>query len=511
MATIQEKLAESLSVLKDYQDEHGDNPVIKGAATLGEIHTKRLVDNGYLKMVIKGWYIPSFPGNEGDSTVWYVSYWPFVVAYLNDKFNDNWCLSPEMSLYIYSGKSVVPQQLIVRSERGNNNLLNLPFGTSLIDIKARIPQNRAHFKPYGIILYELEEALLMVSPDYYRKSALEAQVCLASVKDTSKLLKIAIENGNASRVGRVAGAFRAIGKTDFADNIITTMKNVGYEVREENPFETPISISLPDISPYASRIRLMWKKMRQTIVELSENCNFSKTKHTAAEIFAMMEERYIKDSYNSLSIEGYRVTEQLLERVRSGKWDPKKNKADEDSKNALVARGYYQAFQALKSSIQSIFDGKSAGKVYASDHNAWHLQLFEPCVKAGLIKASDLVGYRSHQVYIKNSMHTPLPPYAILDAMTALNDLMEREPNAIVRAILGHFIFVYIHPYMDGNGRTARFVMNSQFVTEGFDWIVIPVEKRDEYMKALEKASVDDDITDFCRFILSCFKHLNKN
>ena len=100
MATIQEKLAESLSVLKDYQDEHGDNPVIKGASTLGEIHTKRLVDNGYLKMVIKGWYIPSFPGNEGDSTVWYVSYWPFVVAYLNDKFNDNWCLSPEMSSFL---------------------------------------------------------------------------------------------------------------------------------------------------------------------------------------------------------------------------------------------------------------------------------------------------------------------------------------------------------------------------------------------------------------------------
>ena len=503
MATIQEKLAESLSILKDYQDEHGDNLVIKGATTLGEIHTRRLVDNGYLKMVIKGWYIPSFPGNEGDSTVWYVSYWPFVVAYLNNKFNDNWCLSPEMSLYIYSGKSVVPQQLIVRSERGNNNYLSLQFGTSLIDIKARIPQKKVHFKPYGIILYELEEALLMASPDYYRKSTLEAQVCLASVKDTSKLLKTAIENGNTSRVGRVAGAFRAIGKTDFADNIITTMKNVGYEVREENPFKTPLNISLPDTSPYASRIRLMWTKMRRTVIELSENCNFSKTKRTASEIFAMMEERYIKDSYNSLSIEGYRVTEQLLERVRSGKWNPKNNKADEDSKNALAARGYYQAFQALKSSIQNVFDGKPAGKVYASDHNTWHLQLFEPCVKAGIIKDSDLIGYRSHQVYIKNSMHTPLPPYAILDAMTTLDDLMGHEPNAIVRAILGHFIFVYIHPYMDGNGRTARFVMNSQLVTESFDWVIIPVEKRDEYMKALEKARVDENIRDFCKLIIS--------
>ena len=82
MATIQEKMAESLAILKAYQDKHGDNLVIQGADTLGRVHTERLVDAGYLKMVIKGWYIPSSPGSEGDSTVWYVSYWAFVAAYL---------------------------------------------------------------------------------------------------------------------------------------------------------------------------------------------------------------------------------------------------------------------------------------------------------------------------------------------------------------------------------------------------------------------------------------------
>ena len=65
MATIQEKMAESLVVLKTFQDNHGDNLVIQGADTLGRIHTERLVNSGYLKMVIKGWYIPSMPGREG--------------------------------------------------------------------------------------------------------------------------------------------------------------------------------------------------------------------------------------------------------------------------------------------------------------------------------------------------------------------------------------------------------------------------------------------------------------
>ena len=54
---------------------------------------------------------------------------------------------------------------------------------------------------------------------------------------------------------------------------------------------------------------------------------------------------------------------------------------------------------------------------------------------------------------------------------------------------------------MDGNGRTARFVMNSQLVTAGYPWVVIPVERREEYMAALEKSSVEGDVEGFVRFI----------
>ena len=44
-------------MLKGYQDAHGDNLVIQGADTLGRTHTERLVNSGYLQMVMKGWYI----------------------------------------------------------------------------------------------------------------------------------------------------------------------------------------------------------------------------------------------------------------------------------------------------------------------------------------------------------------------------------------------------------------------------------------------------------------------
>ena len=218
-------------------------------------------------------------------------------------------------------------------------------------------------------------------------------------------------------------------------------------------------------------------------------------------VLANMETNYIKDSYHSLSIEGYRVTEELIEKVRDGNWNPTDNERDTEQKNALAARGYYQAFEAVKESVGTILTNNNAGETVANDFDKWHFELFQPCITAGIIKPSDLVGYRNHQVYIRNSKHTPLSPDAVRAVMPTFCELLAKEEDAFVRAILGHFFFVYIHPYMDGNGRTARFIMNTMLVTAGLPWTIIPVEKRKDYMSALEKASVERDISDFAKFI----------
>jgi hypothetical protein len=57
-----------------------------------------------------------------------------------------------------------------------------------------------------------------------------------------------------------------------------------------------------------------------------------------------------------------------------------------------------------------------------------------------------------------------------------------RHENLIV---IGHFVFVYIHPYIDGNGRMGRFLMNVMLASGGYPWTVIPLERRDDYMAAL--------------------------
>jgi len=51
---------------------------------------------------------------------------------------------------------------------------------------------------------------------------------------------------------------------------------------------------------------------------------------------------------HSLSIEGYSVTPALVERVRQGGWDPEHDAGDRRNRDALAARGYWQAFQLVK-------------------------------------------------------------------------------------------------------------------------------------------------------------------
>lgn len=498
MATPQQLLADSLEELRKLQD-NDPHVVIRGTEQLSRTHLKRLLDNGWLQEVMKGWYVPSRPGSEGDTTVWYTSYWHFVRAYAVSKFGSDWSLSPEMSLDIHSGKTTVPVQLIIKSPKANNNLIQLPYGHSLLTIRGEVEREYIEVSSEtGLNLLTLEYTLVYVSPIYYRNDATSAKVCLSMLKTSVNISKVLTRNGATTRAGRIIGALRAIGNSVLADEISATMKDFGYTIVEENPFvDMPIEAIVTPVSPYVGRLRMMWQEMRQQVID-----NFPVLPHPVSDVdkyLAQVDEKYLEDAYHSLSIEGYQVSRELIEKVRAGNWKPDAD--DREHKNALVARGYYQAFQAVKDSVGKIIRGQNPGKVVSEDHSRWYRQMWMPFVTAGILTASDLIGYRNSQVYIRGSQHIPLNPKAVSDAMPEFFRLLTDEPDARVRAVLGHFMFVFIHPYMDGNGRMGRFILNAMLASGGFPWTVVPIESREEYMKALEKASVNSDISDFTKII----------
>ena len=472
------------------------------AADLARTHRERLVRNGFLLPIMKGWYIAGSPdGGAGDSTAWYTSFWGFCADYLRYRLDTDWCLSPEQSLSLHAGNWSVPRQLLVRAPKGRNNVTILPHGTSVLEVRSTMPDITDIVELEGMRVFSLSAALVACSARYFSQSPVDVRTALALVHDIPDMLRRLLAGGHSTVAGRLAGAFRGMGRTRIANHILETMRAAGFTVRETNPFGAPAAVlkTSRGVSPSVHRIRLMWETIRGRISE-----HFPRAPGRPEDVTAHLkriEDVYMTDAYHSLSIEGYRVSPALIEAVCGDAWNPDRNEDHRAQRDALAARGYWQACQVVRGSVRRVLEGENPGTVAEEDHGAWYREMIAPGVAAGLVQPSELAGYRNAPVYIRRSMHVPLNSEAVRDAMPAFFELLRDETEPSVRVVLGHFMFVYVHPYSDGNGRMGRFLMNVMLAAGGYPWTITPVERREAYMAALEDASVRHDIDSFADFL----------
>ena len=500
MATPGEKLAASLALLEQLQTK-GRHAFRSREFT--RVHRERLVRTGFLREVMKGWLISSSPETaSGDTTPWYASFWEFCAAYCKSRFGQDWHLSPEQSLLLHAENTIIPRQVIIYTPKGTNNTVELMFGTSLYDLaQKRMPPAADLTEREGLRLFTLEAALTKVPESFFVRYPVEAQVVLSGTRDASDVLSRLLDGGHSAIAGRLAGAYRRIGRPGTAGEIVGTMKAAGYDVRESDPFAPAQGLGgvSRSAAPIVGRLQAMWERFREPVIEI-----FPKAPGLPGDPKAylrLVDEIYGSDAYHSLSIEGYRVTPQLIERMRAGNWDPDNRDSDRQNRDALAARGYWQAFQLVRETLGEIMAGGNPGTVVREAYSLWYRELFQPCVAVGLLPAATLAGYRNDAVFLRGSRHVPPRWQAVRDAMPALFDLLEQETEPSVRAVLGHWLFGYIHPYPDGNGRMARFVMNAMLASGGYPWTVIRLEDRDAYLSALETASSDQDIEAFAHFL----------
>jgi len=501
MPSPNEKLAESLEALKELQQ--GNRRVFR-SEDLSRVHRERLLENGFLQEVMKGWLISSSPDAQaGESTPWHASFWEFCARYCDERFANQWHLSPEQSLFLHGERTVIPDQLVVHSPKATNNDIQLLFGTTLYDLKtAEMPPTTALMTRDGLRLFTPAAALVRVPESFFQMYPLEAQVVMASLADTSDLLRLLLNGGRSSKAGYLAKAFRQTGRPDLAEEILGAMKGAGYDVRESSPFEAGQILRRPSRPSAAivGRVEMLWEAMRGKVL-----ASFPKAPGLPADREAylrVVDEIYRTDAYHSLSIEGYSVTPGLVERVRQGDWDPEHDAGDRRNRDALAARGYWQAFQLVKKEVEKVIGGENPAALARTTHNGWYRELFQPCVTAGLLEPGALAGYRNVPVSLRGSRYIPPRWESVRDAMPAFFDVLEKEPEPAVRAALGHWLFGYIHPYPDGNGRMARFLMNVMLASGGYPWTVIRVVDRKAYLSALDRASIEMDIHPFTTFIV---------
>lgn len=111
--------------------------------------------------------------------------------------------------------------------------------------------------------------------------------------------------------------------------------------------------------------------------------------------------------------------------------------------------------------------------------------------------------YRRENVTIKGATHIPPDYLKVPELMEKLVLSYEcwKEFHPIIQATLLHGELVKIHPFVDGNGRTSRLLMNLDLMNHGFNPVIIKKEDRLEYYEALNKAHTTSDYTDFVKLI----------
>lgn len=109
--------------------------------------------------------------------------------------------------------------------------------------------------------------------------------------------------------------------------------------------------------------------------------------------------------------------------------------------------------------------------------------------------------YRNISVRISGSAVILPNPMKVPDLMAEFEKYLKEEKDVIKRAIMAHFKFVSIHPFVDGNGRVGRLIMNLILLQNGLWPIIIRPRDRKKYINSIEKGQLTQDLTSYQEFM----------
>lgn len=191
-------------------------------------------------------------------------------------------------------------------------------------------------------------------------------------------------------------------------------------------------------------------------------------------------------TYNSNGIEGntltLKETKVVLEGITIG---------GKSVREHLEAVNHEKAIEYLEEQVKD-----------QSEISEWNIKGLHQLILKGI--DDDNAGkYRNNNVIISGAKHRP-PEYV------KVPELMEKliinyedwgEYHPIIRAALLHGELVKIHPFIDGNGRLSRLMMNMDLIKSGYVPVIIKKESRIKYYEVLDKAHTTGNYTDFVKLV----------
>ncbi len=188
---------------------------------------------------------------------------------------------------------------------------------------------------------------------------------------------------------------------------------------------------------------------------------------TPGELARLCEDFLVNYTYNSNAIEGNTLTlHETMLIIKEGL-----TIAEKPLREHLEVVGHKDAYNYVESLVRE--NTPLTERVIKDIHS---LVLIDRQLDKGV--------YRSLPVYISGVVHTPPEPYLVpveMEKLIAQYAEMQHDMHPVARAALFHLRFEGIHPFIDGNGRTGRLIMNLELMKDGFPPINIKYADRRRY------------------------------
>jgi Fic family protein len=455
------------------------------------LHSQKLIGE------INKQYIFLKHGDELESKALKANFWLIVVEFLNIAFPEGWyCTGAYAYKLLLEDFSINLKQISISTQAKSNRIIKL---TEDFEIYASYDKNftekplikkNLFLKP--VFLLRPEYLIIHATLSDYKNYKNELISFIRdSDRDEEYILNYFKKQRSDVLLARLIGALRALGDFTIRLELEELCKIYKVTVPVKNPFEDyllPLSLERP---AYINRFEISLLKAIKYLQAIKKPVKLKK-KLTAKDIDGVS----IEDTYHSLTIEGYTVTQSLIRFLETH--EPS-HKYEATLKDQLAAKGFMNTLDYIKKLNDAKFTISEtlARKLFE--------ELWKPSLNAKVIDVERDV-YRKHLVSIKGSMYVP-PNYEKIPFL--LNELFKYTKdldNGFLLGIFLHYFYVSIHPHSDGNGRISRFLMNIAFINDSYNWLTIKSERRNDYFKALERSQLEDDISYFTEFIISEIK-----
>ena len=322
---------------------------------------------------------------------------------------------------------------------------------------------------------------------------------------TPELAAAVEKNPRPVIVKRLSALAAELGNEPLARQLEHLVRRISH--RETSPSRTGVGtrIAVPQVlraasrgsgSPWLDEQAMRLERQESEVGRLVGRELAALPKFKWQSLRADAEQNKANDAYHSTTMEGYRISREVSDAVVRGEPLPEGPQDQKTLEAAMAVQGYTVAYSEVleRARKQRPINTDLILDLYEA--------LFRPAVDARITDAAALRGWRVSTVGLRGWRYVPPNPKKIPDLIGGLERFAARENlDPITRALLVHLEFVTIHPFMDGNGRLGRLLMNYALLAAGLPWVTIRSDERIPFFRAIERAQVDGDAKPFIQFV----------